>query len=109
VHTGNNEVIGWYFEAALRQPFNYAYYPFDHKTVWVRLWAKDFSKNIVLLPNFTAYKATGLANIFGIDDEIVLGTWDRQDTYFNYRLSNYDTNFGILGKQAFLNCIITLS
>ncbi|MFT7455606.1 MAG: hypothetical protein ACI892_000750, partial [Marinobacter maritimus] len=42
-------------------------------------------------------------------DEIVLGTWDRQGTYFNYRLSNDDTNFGILGKQAFLNCIITLS
>lgn len=102
--TGNDEVIGWYFEATLRQPFDYSHYPFDHKTVWVRLWAKDFSKNIVLVPDFAAYKSTGLADIFGIEDEIVLGTWERKNTYFDYRLSNYDTDFGIpdyVGQTGF--------
>lgn len=104
MHTGDEEVIGWYFEATLRQPFDYSHYPFDHKTVWVRLWAKDFSKNIVLVPDFTAYKSTGLTDIFGIEDEIVLGTWERKNTYFNYRLSSYDTNFGIadyIGQSGF--------
>lgn len=104
VRTGNDEVIGWYFEATLRQAFNHALYPFDHKTVWVRLWAKDFSKNIVLVPDFEAYKSTGLADIFGIEDDIVLGTWERQNTYFDYRLTNYDTDFGIpkyIGQTGF--------
>ena len=98
------EIIGWYFEATLRQPFDYSTYPFDHKTVWVRLWHKQFSRNIVLVPDFEAYKATGPADIFGIEEEIVLETWERENTFFDYQLSSYDTDFGItnyVGQQGF--------
>lgn len=104
IRSGDEEVIGWYFEATLRQPFEYDLYPFDHKTVWVRLWPKDFSRNIVLVPDFEAYKSTGLTDIFGIESNIVLGTWEREDTYFDYRLTNYDTDFGIkdyVGQEGF--------
>jgi len=98
------EIIGWYFEATLRQPFDYATYPFDHKTVWVRMWHKQFSRNIVLVPDFEAYKATGPMDIFGIEEEIVLETWERENTFFDYKLSSYDTDFGItnyVGQQGF--------
>ena len=101
---GDEEVIGWYFEATLRQPFNYDLYPFDHKTVWVRMWPKDFSRNIVLVPDFEAYKSTGLSDIFGIESDIVLGTWERKNTYFDYKLSSYNTDFGIanfIGQDGF--------
>ena len=112
VRNGNEEVIGWYFEATLRQPFDYSHYPFDHKTVWVRLWAKDFSRNIVLVPDFEAYNDHNKLNgndtdeddIFGIEKNIVLGTWDRQDTFFNYQTTDYSTNFGIpdyIGQTGF--------
>jgi len=104
IRSGDEEVIGWYFEATLRQPFEYDLYPFDHKTVWVRLWPKDFSRNIVLVPDYEAYKSTGLNDIFGIENDIVLGTWEREDTYFDYRLTNYDTDFGIkdyVGQEKF--------
>ena len=101
----DNEVtIGWYFEATLRQPFDYSNYPFDHKIAWVRIWPQQFSKNIVLVPDFESYKATGLTDIFGIEKNIVLGTWQRANTYFNYVLSSYDTDFGIpdyIGQQGF--------
>jgi hypothetical protein len=98
------EIIGWYFEATLRQPFDYSTYPFDHKTVWVRLWHKQFSRNIVLVPDFEAYQATGPADIFGIEEAIVLETWERENTFFDYQLSSYDTDFGItnyVGQQGF--------
>lgn len=95
LRTGDEEVIGWYFEATLRQPFDYSQYPFDHKTIRVRLRAKDFSQNIVLVPDFQAYQSTGLHDIFGIQKEIVLGTWVRKNTYFDYKLVNYGTDFGI--------------
>ena len=98
------EVIGWILEATLRQPFDYATYPFDHKTVWVRLWHKQFSRNIVLVPDFEAYQATGPTDIFGIEEEIVLETWERENTFFDYKLSSYDTDFGIsnyVGQQGF--------
>jgi len=104
VRNGDEEVIGWYFEATLKQPFDYSLYPFDHKTVWVRMWPKAFSKNIVLVPDFKSYEATGKDNIFGIEDNIVLGTWVRENTYFDYQLSSYDTDFGIAdytGQEGF--------
>ena len=88
-------IIGWYFEATLRQPFDYSDYPFDHKTAWVRMWHKQFWRNIVLIPDFESYDKTGLCDIFGIEESIVLGTWDRDDTYFDYAPASYDTNFGI--------------
>ena len=98
------EVIGWYFEATVRQPFNYATYPFDHKTVWVRMWHQQFSRNIVLVPDFESYQATGPQDIFGIEQTIVLETWERENTFFDYKLSSYDTDFGItdyVGQQGF--------
>jgi len=101
---GDEEVIGWYFEVTLRQPFDYSAYPFDHKTVWVRLWHKNFSQNVILTPDFESYQATGVNDIFGIEENIVLGTWEREDTFFDYKLSNYDTNFGLsdyIGQQNF--------
>jgi len=95
IRNGDDEVIGWYFEATLRQTFEYSTYPFDNKTVWVRIWPKDFSRNIVLVPDLAAYRGTTLKDIFGIDESIVLGTWMRTDTYFDYHPASYDTNFGI--------------
>lgn len=94
-HINGETIIGWYFEATIRQPFEYKLYPFDHKTVRVRMWHKLFSKNIVLVPDFEAYTSTQLDEIFGIEKEIILGTWNREDTYFDYKPSSYDTNFGI--------------
>ena len=104
VRTAAEEIIGWYFEATLRQPFDYATYPFDHKTVWVRMWHTQFSRNIILVPDFGAYLATGLDDIFGIENNIVLDTCERENTYFDYSLSSYDNDFGIpdyIGQQGF--------
>ncbi len=92
----SGEVMGWYFEATLRQPFEYGSYPFDHKTVWVRMWPKDFNENIVLVPDFWSYDCrTGIEDKFGIERNIVLGAWERSDTFFSYRSYSYTTNFGL--------------
>jgi hypothetical protein len=49
-------------------------------------------------------KATGVSDVFGIEKNIVLGTWERKLTYFDYRLASYDTDFGIanyIGQEGF--------
>lgn len=89
------ELIGWYFEQTLRQSFDYTSYPFDHKTVWVRFWPAPFDLEVALIPDFAAYPATGPKDIFGIDNQIVMGTWERENTYFDYKLSDLDTTLGI--------------
>lgn len=99
------EVFGWYIEATLKQHFDYSKYPFDHKTVWVRLWSRSFTKSQLLIPDVKAYfpKKTNVSDyesdnptyIFGIDENIVLGSWTRTSTYFDYKTSRYDTTFGL--------------
>lgn len=95
IRQDGGEVIGWYFEQTVRQTFDYASYPFDHKTVWVRLWPRDFSDNVVLVPDLDSYAKTGPKDVFGIEELIVLGTWERQNTFFDFKPADYDTNFGI--------------
>ena len=98
---GDRTTIGWYFEAALRQPFDYSKYPFDHKTVWVRFWPSQFLDHVLLVPDFGAYPTTSDHAIFGIEKDIVLGSWIREDTYFNYQPVKYTTNFGLRDHVAY--------
>lgn len=95
-HSDNQgEVIGWFFEQTLRQTFDYTTYPFDHKTVWVRFWPQNFEHDIVFIPDFGAYGPTGPKDIFGIDERIVMGTWERQNTYFDYKRSDLSSSLGV--------------
>ncbi len=92
---GDFEIIGWYFETTLRQSFDYSKYPFDKKDVWVRLWHKDFDKNIVLTPDLDAYDFISPELQPGLDKDIVISDWSIQNSYFSYVVHNYSTNFGV--------------
>lgn len=92
---GNTEIVGWYFERILRQNFDYSEFPLDYKTIWIRMWHQDFSRNVVLVPDLEAYKATSITDIFGIDQDIVLSGWRLLNTYFSFSYKDYDTNFGL--------------
>ena len=101
---GAAEVIGWYFDVTVREPFDYSKYPLDTQDIWLRIWHKDFDRDVVLVPDLGAYDATGITDVFGVDSEIVPGGWRIEDTYFSYRRTNYDTNFGIpdyIGQRDF--------
>jgi len=91
---GEEQIVLWHFETVLSQEFQYDDYPFDNKVVWIKIWANAWNRNVILSPDLASYKATGLKDIFGINEDIVLGTWDRRDTYFNYHFDTYDTTFG---------------
>ncbi len=107
----NFEVIGWYFEAKLRQNFDYLKYPFDVKDVWIRLWHKDFSQNTILVPDFDAYNFILPTFLPGLEKDFVLPGWNLQSSFFQYRLNNYNTNFGIdnyIGQNDFPELYFTV-
>ncbi|WP_250564740.1 hypothetical protein [Adonisia turfae] len=92
---GSQVVLGWYFEATLKQKFKYTKYPFDHKTVWIRIWSNDFEQETVLIPDLSSYAATGIDDDFGYDEDIVLGQWKLLETFFDYQTKSYNSNFGL--------------
>ncbi|MFG6107569.1 hypothetical protein U2F10_35410 [Leptothoe sp. EHU-05/26/07-4] len=95
IKNSDQVVVGWYTEATLKQKFNYDKYPFDHKTVWIRLWSKDFEAQTQLTPDLGAYPATGPKDQFGYDQDIVLGQWTIKETFFDYDTKSYNSDFGL--------------
>ena len=88
--------VGWDFTASLRQKFNYNKYPLDHKTIWLRIWHSDFEKYIILVPDFESYQSIQPRQKFGLDPDFVLNGFSILETFFNYELVDYDTNFGVV-------------
>lgn len=103
-HEEGTDIVGWYFEAKITHGFDYSRFPFDHKRVWLRLWHKDFDSNVILVPDLESYDSTRPYDKFGLDESIVLAGYSVEETFFNYRLSSYDTNFGLkkyIGQKNF--------
>ncbi|MDJ0509202.1 MAG: cache domain-containing protein [Crocosphaera sp.] len=108
---GNQEVIGWYFEANLRQEFDDSKYPFDSKQVWLRLWHKDFYKNVILTPDFDSYDLINPVYKPGLEEEFVLPGWRIKGSFFEYYLNGYNTNFGInnyIGQKDYPELYFTI-
>lgn len=94
----------WYFDTTLRQRFIYDKYPFDTKEIWVKIWPRDFGSglNLILIPDLASYKNTTMVATFGIEKEIVSGSWNRKNTFFDYECSSYDTTFGVNSYKNFV-------
>ncbi len=92
---GDTEVIGWYFAATLRQPFDYSRYPFDRQNVWVRMWSRDFSRGALLVPDFSSYYDTLPTDMPGIENNFVYNGWTPIYSGFSYALNAYDSSFGL--------------
>jgi hypothetical protein len=92
---GNEELIGWAFEATLRQQFDYRRYPLDRQQIRLRLWHIDFERNVYLAPDLEAYTSLAPAALPGLDRSLVLENWDIEQSFFSYRANRYNANFGI--------------
>ncbi len=95
------DLVGYSFDVTVRQSFDYARYPLDHLTLWLRLWPADWDahKAVVFTPDFESYTDTSRP-VFGIDGDIVQGEWTIDETYFSYQNMPYDTNFGLAVAPA---------
>ncbi len=101
---GVDTVKGWYFKVTLRQRFDYSKFPLSIEDLWVRIWHKDFHKNIYLVPDLGAYMIMEPATLPGIEKDFVLQGWDLRGSYFNFHENSYNTDFGLSdyrGQQGF--------
>lgn len=91
-------MIGWYFHATLRQPFDYRQFPFDRQDVWLRLWHPDLGRNTLLVPDFGSYTDMKPSAQPGLERHFVYEGRDPELTSFN----DYTTSFG-LGREQTLS------
>ena len=95
------ETVGWYFAATLRQPFEYAEFPFDEQDLWLRMWSRDFSRDIVLVPDLDAYYSADPTALPGIESEFVYSGWSPAYSGFSFSEQPYNTSFGIGDAGAY--------
>jgi hypothetical protein len=50
------------------------------------MWPKNFLHQWLLFPDFAAYQSTEIEDKFGFDRDIVLGSWEIEETFFDYHL-----------------------
>ncbi len=91
---GYTELIGWYVEATLRQKFDYSRYPFDPKDIEIQIWHPDLNRQVVLVPDFTAYELMNPRLQPGVNQDIALYGWILESSFFEYKFREYNTNLG---------------
>ena len=96
----NGELIGWHFQATLRQTFDYSKYPFDNQQGWLRIWHQDFASNVILTPDLGAYDLMVPLSLPGLEvsENMVLPGWNIKHSFFRYRFNSYNSNFGFMGE-----------
>jgi hypothetical protein len=91
------ETIGWSIEATLRQDLDISKYPFDHGTVSIRLWSKNFERRLLLVPDLASYTLTNPTSRPGLHEGLALSGWKTSRSYFDYKSFDYGTDFGLPG------------
>lgn len=92
---GKTETIGWYFEATIRQRFDYSRYPFDRPNIWIWLRPADFANNVVLIPDLAAYRFLAPASMPGLQEEVALPGYKFLGAFFDHEYHFRRSNFGM--------------
>jgi hypothetical protein len=91
----NVETIGWNFRVTLRENFIYSKYPLDFQNVHLMVSHADFDKNVILTPDLDSYKFINPSALPGLVTDLILPGWKVEGTYFDYKIKEYNTDFGI--------------
>lgn len=79
------EVIGWFFEGAMRLQFDYSNYPLDARKISLLIHHPEIEKNVYLIPDIEAYKSTNPSTLPGIKHHVVVADWLMKSSFFHYQ------------------------
>ncbi len=91
----DTETIIWQVRATINQRILYVKYPFDIKDIQIQISHKDFNQKIILVPDLASYKIIHPTALPGLSKEVYLPGWFIANSYFGYKITDYDTAFGL--------------
>ncbi|HEU5430869.1 MAG TPA: hypothetical protein VFU81_04350, partial [Thermomicrobiales bacterium] len=94
-----SDLIGWHVQVTLRQAFDYHRYPFDRQDVWLRMWSRDFTRRVVLVPDFASYPIVAPAALPGLDPHFVYAGWTPEHAHFSFDASRAGATVGESAAQ----------
>jgi hypothetical protein len=100
----DHEIIGWNVRATIRQEIDYSQYPFHREDIEIPIWHKDFDRRVILIPDLVSYTTTTPESLPYVGQDFFLEGWNTDRTFFSYRESSHNTDFGLpgyVGQQKF--------
>ncbi len=94
------KVYRWHFKTILRETYDYSKYPFDKNNIWVRLWPADFDEQVFLIPDLDSYPFISPYILPGLEEDLILPSWETEKSFFDFKFESYNTNFGINHKKG---------
>lgn len=103
------DVQKWKFTSEIRQPFNYASFPFDMEEIKIQIEGKNQLANQILVPRFSLYSSMNPEDLPGINPNgLELSGWQIKQSYFSYQ--NHDdtsTQAAVLSFNLVIKRVIT--
>lgn len=100
--TLQNQILkGYDFRLSLRVNFDYDRFPLDKRNVNIKIKPLDKDNNIILVPDLSSYKQINPLSKPGLNDDIELPGNELMNSYFNYKITDFDTDFGFDSRSKF--------
>lgn len=88
-------LVGWDFRVTLLLNFQYKNYPFDKRHIDVQLAPLARQDRLLFTPDIESYKFTNPTRKPGMNPDIVISGNDVIESYFNYSVQSFGTDFGL--------------
>ncbi len=88
------EIYVWYFGLKVIQDFDPTRFPFDHRSIAIRLAPADLRGRVLLTPDINGYGLFTPGALPGIDSQLLINSWGLSNSSFSYRPVAFNTNFG---------------
>lgn len=87
-------LVHWDIRVTLRLNLSYKDFPFDKRKINIEIIPVDNNDYLLFTPDLTSYKYTNPDKKSGLDSKISISGSEVLESYFNYTLETYDSDFG---------------
>lgn len=95
---GDGEVIVWRINTTLQQSWNPARFPFDERSIRLRLLPAELEQNVVLTPDLESYVLLRPSALPGVDQSVQITNWRFERSYFSLLPSDGGANLGVMAR-----------
>lgn len=88
-------LVGWDFRVTLLLNFQYQNYPFDKRHIDIKIAPLARQDRLLFTPDLESYKFTNPSRRPGMNPDILISGNNVIETYFNYSVQSFGTDFGL--------------
>lgn len=97
---GDETLVVWSFNAALRQAFDPVQYPFDRYNLNIRMSPVELAQNTLLTPDLESYNVTIPGLLPGLEEDVRINGWRVMASGYVFARTWLNTNLGVPGRPA---------